>query len=221
LASTLAGSVEVTLRSPPPLERLLSLQSLAECVELRDGDQLVAEARQAVLDLEVPPAPSLERAVELSRNYCGHRRHFFPSCFVCGPDRAVGDGLRIFPGAERGGELVAAPFRPDASLRDDRAVLGGEFVWAALDCVGYFGSALPDYPIALLGRMTAEILAPIEIDEPCVVIGWPLGREGRKLQAGTAIFGADGRLCGRARQTWLLRPRSLPPLSSPPSQRLL
>lgn len=221
LANTLEGSVEVTLRSPPPLERDLSVHPEPERVELRDGEQLVAEARRAALDLEVPSAPSWERAVELSRHYCGHRRHHFPGCFVCGPDRAAGDGLRIFPGGERGAELVAAPFLPDVSLRDQRPALGGEFVWAALDCVGYFASAMPDYPVALLGRMTAEVLAPIELEEPCVVIGWSMGREGRKLQAGTAVFGADGRLRGRALQTWLLRPRSMPPPSSPPSQRPL
>lgn len=221
LANTLAGAVEVTLRSPPPLEHPLSVHSAPERVELRDGEQLVAEARAVALDLDVPAAPSFEHAVELSRHYCGHRRHHFPGCFVCGPARAAGDGLRIFPGAERGGELVAAPFRPDVSLRDDRAALGSEFVWAALDCVGYFAGAVPDYPIALLGRMTAEVLGSIEFDEPCVVIGWSLGREGRKLQAGTAIFGANGQLRGRARQTWLLRPKSMAPPSSPPSQRPL
>jgi len=219
LASALEGSVEVTLRSPPPLERQLELRREPARVELKDGEQLVAEARCAPLDLRVPPAPSFERAVELSRHYCGHRRHHFPGCFVCGPARAAGDGLRIFPGGERGHELVAAPFRPDASLRGERAVLGREFVWAALDCVGYFGSALPDYPVALLGRMTAEVLAPIALEEPCVVIGWSLGREGRKLEAGTAIFGADGKLRGRARQTWLLRSKSFAPPASPASQQ--
>lgn len=221
VANALSGAVEVTLRAPPPLERELDLQVSSDSVELRDGEQLVAEARRSAVDVEVPPAPSFERAVDMASHYLGHRRHHFPGCFVCGPGREAGDGLRIFPGAERGGELVAAPFRPDASLGDVRAPLAAELVWAALDCVGYFACAAPDYSVALLGRITAEVLAPIRIGEPCVVIGWSLGREGRKLHAGTAIFGEDGRLCGRARQTWLMRPKSLPPGSSPPSQRPL
>jgi hypothetical protein len=220
LSSALRGSTEVTLRRPPPLDWPLTLHVEAERAELRDGEQLVAEARPAPVDLEVPEPPSFERAVELSRHYCGHRRHHFPGCFVCGPARAAGDGLRIFPGNERVGELVAAPFIPDASLSEGGATLAPEFAWAALDCAGYFASAAPDYPIALLGRMTAELLTPIQIGEPCVVIGWSLGRDGRKLQAATAIFGADLSLRGRARQTWLLRPKSLPP-GSPTSQRTL
>ncbi len=203
LASSLGGAVEVTLRHPPPLEQPLSLHIESDRAELCHDAQLVAEARRVQLDLEVPAPPSFARAAELSRHYVGHRKHHFPGCFVCGPARAVGDGMRIFPGAEHAGQLVAAPFCPHPSLSHTDGVLGSEYVWAALDCVGYFASACPDYPIALLGRITAEVVDSVRVEEPCVVIGWPLGREGRKLHAGTAVFGADGRLCGRARQTWI------------------
>ena len=203
LANALGGAVEVTLRRPPPLEQELRLVVEPARAELCHGDQLVAEARQTPLELTVPSAPSFARAVELSQHYVGHTKHHFPGCFVCGPARAVGDGLRIFPGAEHEGEPVAAPFRPDASLGQSGSFLPAELVWAALDCVGYFATAEPDYPVALLGRMTAELLGAVQVDEPCVVIGWSLGREGRKLRAGTALFGSDGRLRGRAHQTWI------------------
>jgi hypothetical protein len=64
--------------------------------------------------------------------------------------------------------------------------------------------------------MTAEVLRPFRTDEPCVVVGWSLGRDGRKLQAGTAVYSAEGQLIGRARQTWIAMQR--PGLSSiPPS----
>lgn len=205
--------VEVTLRRPPPLERELSLVLADDGARLGDGDLLVAEARLAALDLEPPPAPSFERAQTLSNNYIGHTRHHFPHCFVCGPARAPGDGLRIFPGAPRelgapgtarAGELVAAPWVPDASIAETDGVIGPELLWAALDCVGYFASAAPDYSVALLGRITAALRGRIRAGEPCVVIGWPLSREGRKLHAGTAIYNRDGTLTGIARQTWIL-----------------
>ena len=32
---------------------------------------------------------------------------------------------------------------------------------------------------------------------------WPLGEDGRKLYAGTALFAADGALLALARQTWI------------------
>ncbi|WP_431269599.1 hypothetical protein [Dankookia sp. P2] len=40
--------------------------------------------------------------------------------------------------------------------------------------------------------------------EPVTVLGWQIGREGRKLQAGTALFGGDGGLRGIARALWVL-----------------
>jgi hypothetical protein len=36
------------------------------------------------------------------------------------------------------------------------------------------------------------------------VMGWPLGEEGRKLYAGTAVFGEGGRTLGAARATWIV-----------------
>ena len=39
---------------------------------------------------------------------------------------------------------------------------------------------------------------------PCVVVGWPLGDEGRKLHAGTALYGRDRELLALARQVWII-----------------
>jgi hypothetical protein len=219
LASLLDGAVEVTLRKPPPLERSFEVELSDASASLKDGPELVAEARKTSLDLETPTPPSFEQAIRLSRHYVGHVQHHFPTCFVCGPGRAAGDGLRIFPGAEHSGQPVAAPWVPDASLTNEDDCVRPEVVWAALDCVGYFSVAAPDYPVALLGRMTAEVSRKIELRERCVVMGWSLGRDGRKLFAGTAVFGADGQLRARARQTWIClqsEPSSRP--SRPPAQ---
>lgn len=210
-------AVEVTLRKPPPLEHDLHVELDGERALLSQGAELVAEACAGTLDGETPGAPSFEVAVELSRHYVGHHTHYFPTCFVCGPGRPAGDGLRIFPGAGRPGEPVAAPWQPDASLAEGGA-LPAELLWAALDCAGYFAVAWPDYPIALLGRMTAEVSSTVRVGERCVVVGWSLGREGRKLSAGTALFGEDGRRCGRARQTWIVVGGSVPPPSRAPAK---
>ena len=204
VAAPLSGAVEVTLRSPPRLEHELDLQVTPTGARLLDGDLLVAEARRVDFELP-PPAPvAFERAVELSGHYVGFQRHHFPGCFVCGPSRAPGDGLRIFPGSEHPGEAVAAPFVPDASLADEHGHVKSEFVWAALDCIGYFAIAAPQYPVALLGRMTARVSGALRPGEPCVVQGSPIGREGRKLHAATALFGPDRQLRGLARQTWII-----------------
>ena len=205
LAREFSGTVEVTLRKPPPLERALDLRTQGSTLELRDGDELVAEARPAELELDVPDAPAFERAAELSRQYVGFETHPFPTCFVCGPERTAGDGLRIFAGRERDGEAVCAPWIPDASFAGEGdGRVRREVVCAALDCPGYFGGFGPDYPKALLGRITFAIDDSVRAGDACVVVGWSLGREGRKLHAATALFGPDGRLRARARQTWLI-----------------
>jgi hypothetical protein len=199
--------VEVTLRKPPPLERDLQVELDGERTLLKDGAELVAEARAAALDVTPPEAPSFEQAIRMSRHYVGHARHHFPTCFVCGPARQAGDGLRIFPGAEQPGELVAAPWLPHVSLAAASGAVPNELLWAALDCIGYFAAASPSYPIALLGRMTAEVSSSVRAGERCVVVGWALGRESaktRKLDAGTAVFGESGKLLGCARQTWIV-----------------
>jgi hypothetical protein len=201
LARQLGDSVEVTLRRPPPLERPLEARVDEQRATLMAGAELIAEARATNLELELPDCPSFERAVAASERYVGHHRHHFPGCFVCGPARAPGDGLRIFPGEIAPG-VVAAPWVPDASLGRDGRV-PSEVLWAALDCVGYFAVSAPDYPVALLGRMTAALTGSVAVGERCVVLGFAIERAGRKLHAGTALFGADGLQRGRARQTWI------------------
>jgi hypothetical protein len=55
----------------------------------------------------------------------------------------------------------------------------------------------------MTGRMTAAIDVPLRAGESYVVIGWPIARDGRKLHAGTAIVGGDGRVHARSLQLWL------------------
>jgi hypothetical protein len=203
VAAALGGTVEVTLRSPPRLEHELALQVSAESARLDDAELLVAEARRATLDVAPPRAVTFEAAQEAAQRYVGFERHHFPGCFVCGPARAPGDGLRIFPGTTLEGDQVVAPWVPDASLADAGGRVRDEFRWAALDCAGYFAIAAPDYPVALLGRMTATLFGELSVGERCVVHGAPLLRDGRKLQAVTALYGSDGALRGLARQVWI------------------
>jgi hypothetical protein len=185
VAAPIEGVAQVTLRTPPPLERPMQLVVTGTAVTLRDGDTVVADGAPANLERE-PVAP-------------------FPSCFVCGPDRAEGDGLRIFPGPVAGRTVAAAPWTPHASLDDGRGHVRREAVWAALDCPSYFGMQVvaPERITALLGRLVARIDRAPRIDEPCVAVGWLLGRDGRKIHAGSALYAADGELLGLARATWI------------------
>jgi hypothetical protein len=103
-----------------------------------------------------------------------------------------------------GRDLLAAPWVPDSALADADGVVRHEFVWAALDCPGAFAVGFSARGGLLLGRLTAEVRAPVRAGERHVVMGWPLGEERRKLYAGTALANAAGELCGLARATWII-----------------
>jgi hypothetical protein len=200
LAQHMAGAVEVTLRAPPPLDRALGIDCDAGGCALRDGAQLIGQARAGALELDAPDPPSFEEAERCAQRFTGFASHVFPECFTCGPARAEGDGLRIFPGVAEDGRCVAAPWVPGES-QVEHGVVPAPIVWAALDCPGYFAAA--SGLNALLGRMTGQLVRAPRVGERCVVIGWALGREGRKIQAATALFGEDAVLLGCARQTWI------------------
>lgn len=201
LANALGGSdVEVMLKVPPPLDRELTVEAKGEVARLLDGDTVVAEAKLRRVDLDVPSPPTLEQARAAEAGYSGQANHIFPTCFVCGPDRAEGDGLRILPGAI--GKEVASVWTPDPSLFDAEGLLQNEFVWAALDCPGFFAVERSASP-AVLGRFAVHIAERAIPPQPLIVTGWPISSEGRKHRAGTALHDAAGRLLAFAEATWI------------------
>jgi hypothetical protein len=192
VSEALGGGFEVTLRHPPPLGVDLDLVGH----ELKHGDIVIAEARRAPpFALEAPEPVSVEEAAEASSRYPGFRRHAYPTCFTCGPERD--DGLGIFPGPVEGRDgLVAAPWTP-VEVRP-------EIIWAALDCPS--GWAVDDFSRegVMLGRMAAGIHALPVVGERHVVVGWPVENEGRKRHAASALFSASGDLLAVARSTWIV-----------------
>jgi hypothetical protein len=203
IATTLQADVKVRLVAPPPLDTPLELvpQGKGEW-ELSSATGPVARAIAAgQLELDVPRAPQYVQAVWASQHYPGFREHAFPDCFVCGPHRRRGDGLRIFPGMLDSG-IVAAPWLPADDLDAGDGKVRVEYLWAALDCPGYFAVS-GARRVMVLGEMQAHVDRRVHSGEACTVIGWKVGAEGRRHFAGTAIFDEDGELCARARATWV------------------
>jgi hypothetical protein len=100
LARHIRGAAEVTLRAPPPLDKPLDVVGTGDGLwELRDGATVVATGRPASLVLARLEQASFDEAsaAELLTPVKPHE-HQLPTCFVCGPARAQGDGLRIFAG---------------------------------------------------------------------------------------------------------------------------
>ena len=198
--------MEVELRAPVPVDRPLQVEHVGERVRLLDGDRQLAVASPSEISLDVPPPVSLEEASDASARFpYALDGHAFPRCFGCGPERAEGDGLRIFAGPVAGREDVyAAPWTPDDSLADGAGLVRSEIVWAALDCSGGCRvSNARSTPPVVLARLAARLDRPVCAERPYVVMAWPLEREGRKRHAGTALFTEGGEPCACARALWI------------------
>lgn len=201
LAEGIEGVATAQLRLPPPLERDMTFESDGNVSRLSEGDSIVGEATSDVLHLHLPKPPTREQAEQAVQHFTGFETHPFPSCYVCGPDREPGDGMQVFPGRVPGTDLVASPWTPDETLRDDNGQIDRRHVWAALDCPSYFG--ITSGPLAVLASLTAEITRAPEIGEPLIAFAWFIGSEGRKHRSASAIATAAGETVGKAAALWI------------------
>src|SRR5262249_12189033 len=96
------------------------------------------------------------------------------------------------------------PWVPDASLTDAGGAVRPEFLWAALDCPsGWAAIVEAGGRPSVLGEIAGRIVGAVRVGERCVVLGWPLGGEGRERFAGSGILGDDGTLRAVARTIWI------------------
>lgn len=211
LAPRIPGAAQVTLRRATPVGVPLSLvDDGTGRWELRDGDDLVAEAEPADLDLDVPPVPTVEaaRAAETGSPSRWNGQGVHPICFGCGLAREddLGLGLGVGPVEVDGTRQVAAVWRPPARFAEDDGIVDPHIVLAALDCPGAMAWIAENTFAGLLGRIVAEQAGPVRAGVDHVVTAWRIERDGRKLFSGTALATADGEVLARTRQTWFERP---------------
>lgn len=187
-----APAVTVRLLLPVPLDTELEVRETEGGVVLLDGDAILARARPTGFVLEPPPCPSYKEAGAASRRYRGFTKHWFPCCFVCGPDRAPGDGLHVFAGPVEGSELVACPWVPDKSVASTGSPVSSEFLWAALDCPGSFTFPQPAGQAIVLGEFQVKLFGDVSVGERCILVAWHIDSHSRKHHTATALFGESG-----------------------------
>jgi hypothetical protein len=201
-----AGPVEVTLRAPTPLDRPLDMRAADDDATLSLDDQVLVHARRSPGVVRAPAPVEWGDALVAEGGFVGHRDHPFPGCFVCGTGRAVGDGLRIFPGPVAGApDRVATVFTPLPAHAGPHGRLSPAAVWAALDCPTAWVS-MTDGAVALLGRLRAEVRGDLRPGRPYLIVAESGGRDGRKAFGRAAIYHRDGRLLAASEATWI-RPR--------------
>ncbi len=210
LAKHLTGTVTVRLKSPPPLATTLRLEWTNDSARLFHDSAVIGEAKASELRLDLPSCPTLAQAEQAAAAFPGFKSHLFPGCFVCGPAREAGDGLRIFSGPLRGQTVHAAPWVPHQSLADEHGDVAAEFIWAALDCPsGFAVLPVPEGSAMVLGELCASLeRSLLLVGQPTVVTSWPIAHEGRRRAAGSAIHTTAGELVAKARAIWIEVPHS-------------
>jgi hypothetical protein len=192
---------EVRLRRPVPLEAPLSVVSDPDQddhhddgdeAELRDraGD-VVATARPTDVDVDpIEPVTHAEAAAAEASYLWFEHDHPFPTCFACGPDRAPGDGWRIFGGATTKADAVASRATCPPDLVDDDGLVPPLQVWSALDCITAAPLALvidePGAPF-VLGSYAVDLLDDVPA-HGLVAMSWPLSLDGRKFRSAGALY---------------------------------
>jgi hypothetical protein len=221
LATYIDGSAEITLLAPPPLGQRLDIVPGEYAVELRKEERALARGRATDIDVpEIPVVDFSEAESAVHGSSYDESRHPLPTCFVCGPARTTGDGLRIIPAAlpPRAGRpsgTVAAPWVPYADLAGGDGAIAREFIWAALDCPSGFAGVgarhlgMSGDEMILLGRMSARIDRRPQPGDRCVIVAWPTGRKDRKLFANSALLTSDRKLLAVAQATWIIVDRQV------------
>jgi hypothetical protein len=189
------GPSVVTLRVPPPLDVPYAIERRDKGVQVYGPDGiLIATADPADVVREPIDPVRYDEAETVAASYPGLISHPFPTCFVCGPDRAPGDGMRLFTGRLPNGDTATPWLVPDD--------VSAPMVWASLDCPGGWSVGIEARPY-LLGRIATHIDRVPAPGDRCVVMGRLLGIEGRKAEVAAVLTGPDGLTLAWSRATWI------------------
>jgi len=210
IAAFIDGSAEVTLRRPPPIDTKMRVcEEVGGGVAMYDGDHLIASGESVSCEPVPLAAPEIDAAAKAAQRTFDASLHTLPTCFVCGPHREPGDGLRIQVGPvdphdQHWHGVLAAPWIPAENLADDDGIVRTEFVWAALDCpTAYACSSPAGMRHILLGRQAVQILRPPRAGEQCVIAAQEISHDGRKSHAAATLFGEDAGAIAYCKATWI------------------
>lgn len=214
LAAELGPAVRVRFRRPIPIDVPLALARGTHEATLALGGVVVAEAHLGDVDVGGAPIVSVDAAGEAGDRYIGHERHPYPSCFCCGPARGSSDGLRVFVGPVRGGRAVAGLWTAPRALADPSGRLPMEIAWSVIDCPGIW-ALIVDAPEdsdeqVVTGTLDVRVDRPLRPETRYVVTAWPMGREGRRMYAGTVVSDERGEVVVTAMQTCVVSSPGVP-----------
>jgi hypothetical protein len=183
----------VTLQRPVSGGSELLVEWMDETATVRYGADVVATVEEMhPADIAVPPfvAPAEVDGVAA----IAPEHHPVPSCYVCGPN-PPGAGLRLDFRVPAARTLVTALWRPTDGV--------DALVWAALDCPGFLALVhdVPTGTHVVSRTLRGAVHRPVLPGHEYVIVGAPLGQQGRNVQVTAAVFDTTGELCAVMDQT--------------------
>lgn len=209
-------SISVSLRAATPLNTRLNIvekaQDTGKVLQLMEGQTQLAIANETQFVIHKPECPVQEQIASVRMRCAGYANHPFPACFVCGPERPLGDGLAIYPGpvapktpSDFPGSVVAEWALLD-TLKDHQGQVKTEFVWAAMDCISAFAILEPPEHQHLTPMVLGKLSVNREqelVGDRAYVMAWPGKVDGRKAFANSAVFNQQQQCIAVGQALWV------------------
>lgn len=204
-AREIDGPAAVMLKAPPPLDTPIDVRRGDDGgFEAVAGDTLIAKIEPAEVTVSPPPIPDDAGVARGHDDFLkaegGHQ--LIPYCFVCGKERAPGDGLRIFSGPCPDSPVNADFWTPAEDLAGEDGLVRAEFLWAALDCPTAYALRVGD-TFTLLGRMAAEIFRRPKPGERLIAAAWRERQDGRKHYSSSVLLDETREIIAAANTLWI------------------
>ena len=206
------GNVEVTLRSPIPLDTKLQVNQLDDgSATITKGETLIAQIKSIDWEMDIPAPPEWSEVEAVAKQSLAFtpnindllegRTGFHPICFCCGVEHDSGLQVCVAPI----GDQVAAIWKTKEEWGLSDGLIPAEYLWTAMDCPGQFAYMDKGIRTGMLGRITAEVFERPKAGDELLVTAWTIQIEGKKHFAGAAIFDQQGNLFSKAKTVWIGR----------------
>lgn len=193
----------MTLHAPVPVETPLLLRKAGRRTHLWAGEELIASASSEKGQIGRVDPVDIAVARTSRERFGGQVGHPFPTCFVCGMDRADGDGLLLTPAPVPGLiRTTACVWRPSPAVTDTRGHVPDEIVWSVLDCPGGW-TADPVAEPMVLARMSAELYTRPVVGAEYLVVARQNSRSGRTSSNTSTLYDHVGTVLGTATAVWV------------------
>ena len=216
VASFFEHSVEIRLKAPPPLDTPMQIERGQELSQVFVGDTLIAQVRPLLENIEPAPWINRDDATDCSdKGLAGSLiNHPFPTCFVCGPNRHEGDGMRVFTGPQKDTNLFGARWHAHPAWSSNGTTIDPKYVWSALDCPSsgpaFATSVEAGSDIAyVLGTLSVQIHRDVKVGEDYSIVCATDERHERLYRTRVSLYGLDQEPLATGAAVWIQVPRSM------------